>query len=371
MGKRNRTQGHQQGKPVLQTIVLTAVSFVGVLLVLVLAHEFGHFITAKLSGVTIQEFGIGFPPRLLSFKRGETIYSLNAIPLGGFTKLLGEEDPTLAGSLASKSIPIRFLVLGAGSLMNILLPIFLFSTAFMIPHDTLLETVQVEEVAPNSPAQSAGIEAGDTVLEINNRPIENRSDVGYIIHLNLGSEVNILLQKADLSQEEVSVKPRWNPPQGEGAIGIVIMGTDSVVVRESCPIWEAVPSGIRHCWEILILFRNEVISWFVRGTAPQLTGPVGIAELTGQVAKAGLSPLLEFAALISINLAIINLFPFPGLDGGRLVFVALEWVRRGKRISPKKEGLVHLIGFIVLILLIVAISYYDITRIVQGESLFP
>ena len=355
----------------LETIALTAVSFVGVLLVLVFAHELGHFITAKLSGVKVEEFGIGFPPRLLSFKRGETVYSLNAILLGGFTKLLGEEDPTFPGSLASKSIATRVLVLGAGSMMNILLPILLFSIAFMVPHDMLLEKVVVEEVAPSSPAQSAGIEPGDTILEINGRTIENRGTVGYLIHLNLGSEVNILLQKPDLSQNEVNVKPRWNPPQEQGAIGVTITGADSTVVRESYPIWKAVPSSVIHCWEILILFRNEVASWFIRGTAPELAGPIGIAELTGQMAKAGLSPLLEFAALISINLAIINLFPFPGLDGGRLVFVALEWVRRGKRISAKKEGLVHLVGLIVLLVLIAAISYYDITRIIQGESLLP
>ena len=355
----------------LETIALTVVSFVGVLITLVFAHELGHFVTAKLSGVKVEEFGIGFPPRLVSFKRGETIYSLNAIPLGGFTKLLGEEDPTLPGSLASKTIATRFLVLGAGSMMNLLLPILLFSIAFMAPHDMLLEKVVVEEVASSSPAQSAGIEPGDTILEIDGRPIENRGIVGYLIHLNLGSEVNILLQKADLSQNEVRVKPRWNPPQGQGAIGITITGTDSTVVRESYPVWKAVPSSITHCWEILVLFRNEVLGWFIRGTAPQLAGPIGIAELTGEMAKAGLSPLLEFAALISINLAIINLFPFPGLDGGRLVFVGLEWVRRGKRISAKREGLVHLVGLIVLIVLIAAISYYDITRIIQGESLLP
>ena len=352
-------------------MLLTIVTFLAVIVILILAHELGHFIAAKLSGVKVEELGIGFPPRLLSFKRGETIYSLNAIPLGGFTKLLGEEDPTLPGSLASKSIATRFLVLSAGSLMNILLPIFLFSISFMIPHDMLLEKVQIQEVSPGSPAQSAGIEPGDTILEINDRPIKNRGDVGFLIHLNLGSEVNILLQKADLNQKEVNVKPRWNPPEGQGAIGVIITGADSTVVRESYPIWKAIPSSIRHCWEILVLFRNEVVSWFIRGTAPQLAGPIGIAQLTGEVAKAGLSPLLEFAAFISINLAIINLFPFPGLDGGRLVFVALEWIRRGKRISPKKEGLVHLIGFIVLILLIVVISYYDITRIIQGESLLP
>ena len=355
----------------LETIALTTVSFIGILILLVFAHEFGHFITAKLARVKVEEFGIGFPPRIISFKRGETTYSLNAIPLGGFTKMLGEEDPTLSGSLASKSIPIRFLVLSAGSLMNILLPILLLSISFMIPHDMVLEKVQVQEVAAGSPAQIAGIEPGDTILAINDRTIKNRGDVGYIIQLNLGSEVNVLLQKGELGQREVSLKPRWNPPEGQGATGISIIGVDSTIFRESYPVWKAVPSSITYCWEILVLFRNEVVGWFIRGTAPQLTGPIGIAELTGEMAKAGLSPLLEFAALISINLAIINLFPFPGLDGGRLIFVALEWVRRGKRISPKREGLVHLIGFIVLILLIVVISYYDIANIIHGESVLP
>jgi regulator of sigma E protease len=354
-----------------ETIALTTISFVGILILLVFAHEFGHFITAKLTRVKVEEFGIGFPPRIISFKRGETTYSLNAIPLGGFTKMVGEEDPTLPGSLAGKSIPVRFLVLSAGSLMNILLPILLFSISFMIPHDMVLEKAQVQEVASGSPAQVAGIEPGDTILAINGRQIRNRGDVGYIIQLNLGSEVNILLQRDELGQKEVSLKPRWNPPQGQGATGITIIGVDSTIVRESYPIWKAVPSSITHCWEILILFRNEVVGWFIRGTAPQLTGPIGIAELTGEMVKAGISPLLEFAALISINLAIINLFPFPGLDGGRLIFVAIEWVRRGKRISPKREGLVHLIGFIVLILLLVVISYYDIAHIIQGESTLP
>ncbi len=355
----------------LETIALTTVSFIGILILLVFAHEFGHFITAKLARVKVEEFGIGFPPRIASFKRGETTYSLNAIPLGGFTKMLGEEDPTLPGSLASKSIPIRLLVLSAGSVMNILLPILLLSISFMIPHDMLLEKVQVQEVASGSPAQIAGIQPGDTILAINDRTIKNRGDVGYIIQLNLGSEVNMLLQRDELGQQEVTLEPRWKPPEGQGATGISIIGVDSTVVRESYPIWKAVPSSVTHCWEVLVLFRNEVVGWFIRGKAPQLTGPIGIATLTGEMAKAGISPLLEFAALISINLAIINLFPFPGLDGGRLIFVALEWVRRGKRISPKREGLVHLIGFIVLILLIMVISYYDIANIIHGESVLP
>ena len=352
--------------------MLTAIIFLAMLAVLILAHELGHFFTARLSGVKVEEFGIGFPPRLFSFKRGDTVYSLNAVPLGGFTKLLGEEDPTAPGSLASKSIATRGLVLSAGSLMNILLAIALYSISFMIPHDVLLETVQIQEVAPDSPAQSAGVEPGDIILSINDRPIENRGDVGYLIQLNLGSEISMLLQKTDLSQQEVYVEPRWNPPEGQGATGIVITGIDGTVVRDSYPIWEAVPSGVRNCWEILVLFRNEIASWFIRGSLPEIVaGPIGIAQLTGEMAKAGISPLLEFAAFISINLAVINLLPFPGLDGGRLMFVALEWVRRGKRIPPEKEGLVHLIGFIMLILLLLIISYHDIIRLIQGESLLP
>ncbi len=355
----------------LQTIVLTAVSFLGMLIVLVFAHEFGHFITAKLARVKVEEFGIGFPPRLFGFKRGDTVYSLNAIPLGGFTKMVGEEDPTLPGGLASKSIPVRFLVLSAGSLMNILLPILLLSISFMIPHNVMLEKVQVRDVAPDSPAQIAGIEPGDTILAINGRQVKNRADVSYLIQLNLGREVKILLQKGELGEKEVTTKPRWKPPEGQGAIGITIIGADGMPIRESYPVWQAVPLSITHCWEILVLFRNEVVGWFIRETTPRLAGPIGIAELAGEVAKAGLSPFLELAALISINLAIINLFPFPGLDGGRLIFVAIEWIRRGKRISPKREGLVHLIGLIVLVMLIIVVSYYDITRIIQGERLLP
>ena len=352
----------------IETIVLSVVSFIAILVVLVFAHEFGHFITAKLARVKVEEFGIGFPPRIFSFKRGETTYSINAIPLGGFTKMVGEEDPKLPGSLASKSIPIRILVLSAGSLMNILLPIFLFTISFMIPHDMILEKVQVEEVAQASPAQTAGIEPGDIILSINGHDIRNRADVGYYVQLYLGSQIKMMLQRDELPPDEVNLMPRWNPPPGQGATGITIVGVDSTTVRESDPIWKAVPSSISHCWDVLVLFRNEVVGWFIRGTPPQVTGPIGIAEITGQVAKAGISPLLEFAALISINLAIINIFPFPGLDGGRLIFVFLEWIRRGKRISPKREGLVHLIGFAVLMLLILIVSYYDIAHIIQGQD---
>src|SRR4030042_1130422 len=159
-------------------MLITIVVFLVMLSILVMAHEFGHFITAKLSGVKVEEFGLGFPPRIFSFRRGDTVYSFNAILFGGFTKMLGEEDPTYPGSLASKSHATRFMILAAGSIMNILLPILLFSISLMIPHDVRLEKVQIEEVAQESPAQQVGIEPGDTILEIDNHQLKNRGDVG-------------------------------------------------------------------------------------------------------------------------------------------------------------------------------------------------
>ncbi|NIQ08927.1 MAG: PDZ domain-containing protein, partial [Phycisphaerae bacterium] len=172
--------------------IITIIAFLGILAVLILAHELGHFVTAKASRVKVDEFGLGFPPRLLSIKRGETRYSLNAIPLGGFVKMAGEEDPKVPGSLASKGIGTRLLILSAGSLMNALLPLLLFSIAFMVPHDTLTGQVIVDEVAPGSPAASAGIESGDVILSINERTVHNINDLQRNIYLNLGEEITLL-----------------------------------------------------------------------------------------------------------------------------------------------------------------------------------
>ena len=203
-------------------MLITIVAFIGVLVVLIIAHELGHFITAKASGVRVQEFGLGFPPRLLSVRWGETLYSLNAIPLGGFTKMAGEEDPLVPGSLASKNRGIRLLVLSAGSLMNLILPLILFSIAFMIPHNLVMGQVSVEEVAPNSPAAMAGIKVGDTLLEIDGKPVYNIGDVHRYIRLNLGKEITILVKHSDSTTENVQVVPRWKPPENEGATGIMV-----------------------------------------------------------------------------------------------------------------------------------------------------
>jgi len=351
--------------------IITVIAFLGILAGLILAHELGHFVTAKASRVRVDEFGLGFPPRLLSIKRGETRYSLNAIPLGGFVKMAGEEDPKVPGSLASKGIGTRLLILSAGSLMNALLPLLLFSIAFMVPHDTLAGQVMVEEVATSSPAASAGFESGDVILSINEKPVRNINDLQRNIYLNLGKEITLLIKHSDSTTEDIGVIPRWSPPEGEGAIGVAVRLLNPTVVSQHYPFWKAIPMGVSECIEAFVIFKNGILSMIIGATSVAVAGPVGIAQVTAEVAKAGISPLLEFAAFLSINLALINIFPLPALDGGRIMFVLLEWVRRGKRISPKTENVVHLVGFILLMTAILIITYQDIIRIISGESLIP
>lgn len=351
--------------------MLTIVSFAGVLILLILVHEFGHFITAKLAGVKVEEFGLGFPPKIFGFKVGETEYTLNMVPLGGFCRLLGEEDPKEKRSLASRNKGIRILVLSAGSLMNLVLPFFLFTASFMVPHPVFSEQVRVESVSPDSPAAAAGIQPGDVILEINGAEVKNRADLTINIRRNLGKEIKLLLKNSQEAPRTVTLVPRLNPPSEQGAIGILLSPPEMTGAKETKPVWEAVPLGIKTTWDTLVLFRNEIAGWFITKQAPEVSGPIGIARFTGVVAQAGLGPLLAFTAIISINLAIVNLLPVPGLDGGRLVFVFLEFFMRGKRISPARERIVHFIGFAMLISLVLLVSYFDVMRLVSGESLLP
>lgn len=351
------------------TALISIVSFMVIIICLVIAHELGHFITAKVRGVKVFEFGIGFPPRIFGVKRGDTIYSVNAIPLGGFVKLAGEEDPDVPGSLASKSIPTRLLVLSAGSIMNLLLPVVLFAISFMVPHQTVTGTVVVQQVAAGSPAAEAGLVAGDIITKVNGATIENISDLSRDLQLNLGSLTTLTIRNSDGAVTNVSLTPRWRPPSGQGATGIVVATDNAKIVRESAPFWQAIPMGVTDSIQTFILFKNAIIGMIIGAVPATFAGPVGIAQLTGQVAEAGMTPLLEFAAFLSINLGIFNIFPLPALDGGRIAFVLLEWVRRGKRIPAQREALIHFIGFVLIILFFIAITYQDIARIIAGRSL--
>ena len=192
-----------------------------VLSIILLSHEVGHFVAAKLVGVRVEEFGLGYPPRVVKlFKKGETLYSLNAIPFGGFTRMTGEEDPSDPRSLAGKSRPRRLLVLSGGSIINILLSLVLFSSSYLIPRQILEGEVVVESVYPNSPAEDAGIAAGDIILGINAVEVRNISESYQIIVENLGETITMTIRHPDSTVSEVTLVPRMRSPEGEGATGI-------------------------------------------------------------------------------------------------------------------------------------------------------
>ena len=434
-------------------------TFLGVLIILVLVHEVGHYITARLSGVQVVEFGFGYPPRLFAVKRGGTEYSFNILPLGGFVKLVGEEDPTHPRSLARQAAWKRAIILSAGAGMNALLPVLLFTITAMIPQSSIAGDVRVMAVAPNSPAERAGIRPGDVVQKIAGETINRSAELSYLIQINLGNPLDFVVRRDGEVKTFQSIVPRFNPPQGQGATGVLVRTGDLVVqdvapgspasaaglhpgdaiiqmngapassgsalaaafqqemngeasrrltflverdgkvqsvsgpvekvaasglagmgltLREgsvrsvvlSKPVWEAVPYGVQRSVETLVLAKNTIITWFSGTTAPQFAGPVGIAQMTGEVATlGGVLALMELAALLSMNMAFFNILPIPMLDGGRLLFVVIEVIRGGKRISPERESFVHLVGFAVLIAMIVVVTFFDIARLIRGESL--
>ena len=299
----------------------------------------------------------------------DMVYTLNWLPLGGFVRLAGENNPAVPRSLAAKGPGPRAIILAAGSLVNAAFPLVAFTLLFLIPQSVTLGQVQVAEVAANSPAQTAGLRPGDIVLTAGDRTIEQQSDLVRATTFDAGSEMEWTIQR-DGQTEIVRLTPRVSPPPGQGATGIRI---DLVNQREETRYnlpWTAAWRGVTSTWDMLTLLRLEISAWITGARSPDLAGPVGIAQATGEITRdSGLRGWVVLCILFSINLAILNLLPIPMLDGGRLVFVALEWVRGGKRVPAEREGLVHLIGFIALLGFIIFITYHDIVRIISGGSL--
>lgn len=336
-------------------------SFIIILAVLIFLHEFGHFIIATSNGVHVDEFGFGFPPRLLKlFTWRGTLFSLNALPLGGFVRM-AEDDPTVPGSLASKRRLVRAGVYVAGPLMNVLLAAILFGITFMAG---TLEPFQgpgagVYGVAISSPAEQAGMAPGDNIISIDGQVITDVAQVSEIIKAKAGQEVVIITERNGQRLPPIKLVPRVAPPAGEGAMGIAL---DLPLQRKTYPIWQAIPMGFQSTY---LTVRNMFMSIAaaIRGQVSfEVTGPIGMYRMTQQVAKTGIIRLLEFAGFLSINFALVNLLPLPALDGGRLIFVLLEWIRRGRKVPPEKEGLVHTLGFFALIVLMAVITVADYVR---------
>ncbi len=356
----------------------SAVLFIAIMLGVVMVHEAGHFLTAKAFGVRVHEFAFGFPPRIFAKRIGETEYAVNWLPLGGYVRLEGEENASSPRSLAAKPRWQRLIVLTSGALVNLVLPVVLLSAALMIPHQEDEGHAKITGVASSTPAEAAGLREGDIILRVGSHDAKNLAEASRLVRIYQGKTVDVTVRRAG-DQVTVPVYARWAPPAGQGPTGISI-APESVnpvdgrpyTVTVSEPPWEAIPHGAVMTWQTLILARNEVVGW-VKGTArPQFQGPVGIAQTTGEVARSSettagaISPLLELAALLSINLGILNLLPLPMLDGGRVFFVLIEIVRGGRKVRPEREALVHMVGLAAFLLLAVVVTFADISRIVNG-----
>jgi regulator of sigma E protease len=352
-------------------MILTIVAGVIVLSVLIIVHELGHFIAAKATHNWVEEFGIGFPPRLYGKKWGETTYSINWIPFGGFNKLSGEVDPTAPRALAARSHAVRLLVMSGGMILNLLLPFVLLTVAFMVPHDIVVGKIFVQEVAIGSPADIAGIKVGDNIVAINGNPVKNTGELSRYVLMKMGGKITLSVKHSDGTAADIKVLARWEPPAGQSSTGSVSKTIDPVIVSESLPFWRAIPAGIKSCFETLLLYYKGIVGMII-GIVPFVpAGPVGIVQVAGEVAHTGISPLLELAAFISIAIGITQLIPFPALDGARIAFILVEWARRGKRVSPRIETIVHSVGFFILLALMVLITYQDLVRWITGGSLIP
>lgn len=348
-------------------MLLTILAFLAVFSLLVFAHELGHFLVAKWRGVKVEEFGFGYPPRLFTIMEiGGTELTVNAIPFGGFVRFPGENDPTVPDGLASQGWRVRGGVFIAGAVMNMVLAALLFGATALIGEPVPITGVEITEVASGSPAEAAGMKTGDLILELDGLEVTDSLALQRYTYERVGQEVSLLLEREG-ERLEVTLTPRLQPPAGEGPMGIamhtVVLGTK--LVRYEA--WRAIPIGVSRTFRALGVIVLSVI-YMVRGLiSPEVAGPIGIAQATGQVAQMGLPFLLQFTAFLSVNLALINLLPFPGLDGGRLAFVLLEALRGGRKVDPEKEGLVHLVGMFVLIGLVLVISYFDILRVSGGS----
>ncbi len=340
-----------------------------------LVHEFGHFYVAKKAGMKVEEFGFGFPPRFFGIKKGETVYSINWIPFGGFVKIYGEsgEGEGNPRSFVSKSLGARAKVIVAGVLMNLLLAAvllgfgnFLGLRIGLIGDEVARDIkVQIIQVAQDSPAEVAGLKTLDEIkrLQKNNDVIQptNVEAVQNFIKKYAGEEINLTIIRNG-GEVDLKLIPRKDPPPGQGAIGVNLAKTGIV----SYPWYEAIWRGI-HDTGIMaaniavalgLFFKNLFIDSKLIG---DVSGPIGIAILTGQAVGLGFNYLLQFVALLSINLAVLNIIPFPALDGGRLLFIGIEKLK-GSPVSKKVEGFVNAAGFAFLIGLMIWITVKDVSK---------
>lgn len=359
--------------------MFTLIVFLIVISVLVFVHEAGHFAMAKRAGMRVDEFGIGFPPRLWSFKRGETRYSVNAVPFGGFVRIFGEDESGHRTPRSFGGAPFwrRVTVVVAGVTMNFLFAaVLLMAVNFLGLRVGIFEPsvraaatdlkVQVVQVSPGSPADVAGVRSLDEIVgfRLSNGSVLKTTDpeaVQQFSFANAGRTVTMVISRGD-GLTEVPLELRQ--PQGptEGPIGVSLAQTGVVRYPWHQAIWRGLADAALMVVAIAIGLGKLVVSVFTDGAlVAQVSGPVGIAALTGQAARIGVNYLIQFTAVISLHLAVLNILPFPALDGGRLVLLIAEKVR-GKALQVRTERLINGIGFLILIALLLVVTARDIGR---------
>ncbi|WP_297998679.1 RIP metalloprotease RseP [Phascolarctobacterium succinatutens] len=338
--------------------MLTILAAIFVFGVLVTVHEFGHFITAKMTGMRVDEFAIGFGPKIYQQKDGETLYSLRAIPLGGYNKIAGmdPDDPVEPNAFNSKPIPARMLVILAGALMNFILPIILFSGIFMVEgrlqlvNEPVLGTV-VDEMA----AARAGLKAGDRIVTIDGKNVETWTDVVLNLRKAGTEEVTLTAERNGVLQT-YKMTPMFDKDAGRPLIGV-----SPKFSKESLGFFGSIKEGFIYTKNIGLSMVSGLYR-IVSGNAPaDVAGPIGVAQMAGQVAEKGLLPLMNFVAFLSINLGVINLLPLPALDGGHFVLLLLEALR-GKPLGGKAMTNIQMVGVALILALTVFSTFKDITR---------
>ena len=340
--------------------------------ILILVHEWGHFFAARRLGVRVEEFGFGFPPRIYSRIKNGVRYSLNALPFGGFVKIFGERGEGAGDTTSFISHPVwqRAVILAAGIGMNIAAAWVLFGAASAIGVPRLTDDrgapVSVLGVIPGSPAEQAGLKLGDQILELRGPEVslrvEKEGDIGTFANAYRGEEITLVIMRRG-SITRISITPRIASPAGEGPLGIAI-GRLSI---ERTSWWRAPAAGFSSLTQSIgaiagglwALTRDLASSGRVSG---DISGPVGILLFARDSGALGAAYFLQFIGVLSVNLAVLNVLPIPALDGGRLLFLVLEKIK-GRRISPRLEDAAHTAGFVLLVILMIAITYRDIARL--------
>lgn len=357
-------------------MLLTIILFIVILGVLVFVHEFGHFNSARRLGVAVDEFGFGFPPKLFSVRKKETTYSINLIPFGGFVRLRGDQGGSTDDPNSFNNQPAwkRLVILLSGVGMNLIFAAVLFSIVFALGVPAVFgnseipkggkqinNQLQILEVVKDSPSAEAGIQNDDVLISLGDAKVMTVDDVHSIIKQNGEKPIAVTLKRNN-ETVIINVTPRVSAPGPDPSLGVSLAQTGLVKFPWYKALWLGPWYALRILGLIFVSLGDLIKNLFVHGgPSADVSGPIGIAVLTGQVAHLGLVYVIQFAGLLSLSLAAMNVLPLPALDGGRVIFVIIEKLRR-KPVSQKIENTIHSIGFYVLIALILVISYRDLFK---------